>query len=137
MTYTCQICGKTRTETIPYLNDPMPISTALPENKTIAKTDNMTPSEVNPTEIIVDNNTTFSIKNNSKVKKTAKIKIKDKDSIKSIIINGKKIKVKSGKESITLKLKKYKKFLKKKGKWNKLVVIDKLGNKNTIKFKIK
>ena len=84
-----------------------------------------------------DNKTTFSIKNKAKVKKTAKIKIKDKDKIKKITLNGKKIKIKSGKTSFILKLKSYKKKLKKKGKWNTLVVVDAKGNKKTLKFKTK
>ena len=81
--------------------------------------------------------TTFNIKNKSKVKKTAKIKIKDKDKIKKITLNGKKIKIKANKTSITIKLKSYSKLLKKKGKWNKLIVVDKKGNKKQILFKIK
>ena len=89
-----------------------------------------------------DNKTTFKIgkktlKNNSKIKKTAKIKIIDKDKIKKITLNGKKIKIKSGKKTFTLKLKSHKKKLRKKGKWNKLVVIDKKKNKKTLKFKTK
>ncbi|MBO4863456.1 MAG: carbohydrate binding domain-containing protein [Eubacterium sp.] len=84
-----------------------------------------------------DKKTTFSIKNKAKVNKTAKIKIKDKDKIKKITLNGKKIKIKKNKTSFTLKLKSYKKYLKKKGKMNKIVVTDKKGNKKTIKFTIK
>ena len=89
-----------------------------------------------------DNKTTFKIgkktlKNNSKIKKTAKIKIIDKDKIKKITLNGKKIKIKSGKKTFTLKLKSHKKKLRKKGKWNTLVVIDKKKNKKTLKFKTK
>ena len=81
--------------------------------------------------------TTFSIKNKAKVKKTAKIKIKDKDKIKKITLNGKSIKIKKNKTSITIKLKSYKKALKKKGKWNTLKVTDKRGNVKSIKFKTK
>ena len=84
-----------------------------------------------------DNKTTFSIKNKAKVKKSAKIKVKDKDKIQKITLNGKTIKIKKNKTSITIKLKSYKKALKKSGKWNKLVVIDANGNKKSIKFKTK
>ena len=84
-----------------------------------------------------DNKTSFNIKNKKTIKKTSKIKIKDKDKIKSIILNGKKIKIKSGKTSYVLKLKSYAKKLKKKGKWNTLKVTDKSGNVATIQFKIK
>ena len=63
--------------------------------------------------------------------------VKDKDKIKKITLNGKKIKIKSGKTSFILKLKSYKKKLKKKGKWNTLVVVDAKGNKKTLKFKTK
>ena len=89
-----------------------------------------------------DNVTSFKIgktvlKNKKTIKKTAKIKISDKDKIKKITLNGKTIKIKKNKTSFTLKLKSYKKKLKKKGKWNKLVVTDVKGNKKTIKFKTK
>ena len=57
----------------------------------------------------------------------------DKDKIKKITLNGKTIKVKKNKTSITLKLK----FYKKKGKWNTHKVTDKKGNVKTIKFKTK
>ena len=60
-----------------------------------------------------------------------------KDKIKKITLNGKAIKIKSGKTSFTLKLKSYKKKLKKKGKWNTFKVTDYKGNVKTIKFKIK
>lgn len=63
------------------------------------------------------------VKNNKKYKKAVKIKFSDKQTgIKSAKLNGKKIK--SGKK------------VSKKGSY-KLVVIDKAGNKTTIKFKIK
>ena len=81
------------------------------------------------------NDTSFNIKNKSKIKKNSKIIIKDKDMIKKITLNGKKIKIKSNKTKITLQLKKYKKLLKKKSKWNKLVITDKNGNKATLSFK--
>ncbi|SNU08289.1 Listeria/Bacterioides repeat-containing protein [Lachnospiraceae bacterium] len=83
------------------------------------------------------NKTTFSIKNKAVVKQSAKIKIKDKDKIKKITLNGKSIKIKKNKKTITIKLKSSKKLLKGKGKWNKLVVTDAKGNKKTIKFKTK
>lgn len=84
-----------------------------------------------------DKVTTFSIKNKAKIKASAKIKIKDKDKIKKITLNGKTIKIKKNKTSFTLKLKSYKKMLKKKGKWNTLKVTDKKGNVKSIKFKMK
>ncbi|SNU08060.1 Uncharacterized conserved protein YkwD, contains CAP (CSP/antigen 5/PR1) domain [Lachnospiraceae bacterium] len=84
-----------------------------------------------------DNKTTFSIKNKKTIKKTAKIKVKDKDKIKKITLNGKTVKIKKNKTSVTIKLKSYKKTLKKKGKWNKLVVTDVNGNTKSIKFKTK
>ena len=84
-----------------------------------------------------DNKTTFSIKNKKTIKKTAKIKVKDKDKIKNITLNGKTVKIKKNKTSITVKLKSYKKKLKKKGKWNTLKVTDNKGNITTIKFKTK
>ena len=115
---------------------PSIIPTTSPEGK-------VTPSvqpTVTPTtspEVAKDNKTSFSIKNKATIKKTAKIKVKDKDKIKKITLNGKKIKIKSNKTSITIKLKSYKKYLKKKGKWNTFKVTDKKGNVVTIKFKTK
>ena len=47
------------------------------------------------------------------------------------------IKIKKNKTSFTLKLKSYKKKLKKKGKWNTLKVTDNKGNVKIIKFKTK
>ena len=90
-----------------------------------------------PTVEVTDNPTSFSIKNKKSYKASKKIKIKDEDGLSKIKLNGKTIKVKSGKKSISFKISKYKKFLKKKGKWNKLVITDSNGNKTTIKFKVK
>ena len=83
-----------------------------------------------------DNSTTINIKNKKTYKKSQKVTIKDKDGIKQIKLNSKTIKVKN-KKSYSFKLSKYKKYLKKKGKWNKLVVTDKNGKKKTIQFKTK
>ena len=94
-------------------------------------------SQVVPSATPVDKATTFSVKNNAKVKSSAKIKIKDNDKIKKVTINGKAIKIKKNKTSVVLKLKSYKKKLKKKGKWNTLKVTDNKGNVKTIKFKTK
>ena len=96
----------------------------------------------NGSSAVKDKKTTFKIgkktvKNKSKIKKTSRIKITDKDKIKSITLNGKKIKIKKNKTSFTLKLKSHKKKLRKKGKWNKLVVVDKNRKKTTLKFKTK
>ena len=83
-----------------------------------------------------DNPTTINIKNKKTYKTSKKITVNDKDGIKTIKLNSKTIKVKN-KESYSFKLSKYKKNLKKKGKWNKLVVTDKNGKKTTIQFKTK
>ena len=114
--------------------------TATPTKQPAVATPTKQPT-VAPTATITpdtkkDNKTTFSIKNKAKVKSSSKIKIKDKDKIKKITLNGKTVKIKTGKKSFTLKLKSYKKKLKK-SKWNKLVVTDNNGNKKTLKFKIK
>ena len=82
-----------------------------------------------------DNLTTFKIQNKKIYKKSKKITIKDLDGIKSVSLNGKKIK--SGKKKISFKLSKYKKYLKKKTAWNKLVVVDANGNVAKIKFRVK
>ena len=89
------------------------------------------------TETLNDNLTTFNIKNKKTYKKSQKIKIKDEDGIKSVVLNTKKIKVKKGKKSVSFKLSSYKKSLKKKNKWNKIIVTDVNGNKKTIQFKVK
>ena len=89
------------------------------------------------TETPNDNLTTFNIKNKKTYKKSQKIKIKDEDGIKSVVLNTKKIKAKKGKKSVSFKLSSYKKSLKKKNKWNKIIVTDVNGNQNTIQFKIK
>ena len=84
-----------------------------------------------------DNATELNIENKKSYKKTKKVTIKDEDGLKTVKLNSKKISVKKGKTSISFKFSKYKKNLKQKGKWNKLVVTDIKGNKTTIKFKIK
>ena len=89
------------------------------------------------TETPKDALTTFNIKNKKTYKKSQKVIIKDKDGIKSVILNTKKIKVKKGKKTVSFKLSSYKKSLKKKNKWNKIIVIDVNGNKKTIQFKTK
>ncbi|MBR1866343.1 MAG: hypothetical protein IJ801_07540 [Lachnospiraceae bacterium] len=82
-----------------------------------------------------DNPTTLNIKNSKTYKTSKKITIKDADGIKKIKLNSKTIKVKNGKTKYSFKLSTYKKYLKKAGKWNKLVVTDKTEKKKTVKFK--
>ena len=125
-------------------SSPTQIPTSDPSQKvkttpTSQPTAIVTPTKTPTTNPVVkkDKETTFSIKNKSTVKKTSKIKVKDKDKIKKIALNGKTIKIKKNKTSITIKLKSQKKKLKKKGKWNILKVTDKKGNTKTIKFKTK
>ena len=84
-----------------------------------------------------DSKASFSIKDSSKVKISTNIKIKDKDKIRKITLNGKRIKLKSSKTAVTLNLSSYQKKLKGKGVWNTLVMIDEQGNKYSLKFKIK
>lgn len=84
-----------------------------------------------------DHPTSVNLKNKKTYKKTTKVKIKDSDGIKGIKLNSKKLTIKAGKKSVSFKISKYKKYLKKKGKWNKLVVTDMNGKKKTIKFKVK
>ncbi|MBR1865344.1 MAG: leucine-rich repeat protein [Lachnospiraceae bacterium] len=84
-----------------------------------------------------DTPTKFNIANKRTYKISKKVKIKDSDGIKTIRLNGKLIKHKKGKKSCSFKLSSYKKYLKKKNKWNKLVVTDMNGIRKTIKFKMK
>lgn len=112
-------------------------SSLLTSNPTAEPSNTFLPTSTPTSAVVKDKITTFSIKNKATIKKSAKIKIKDKDKIKKITLNGKTIKIKKNKTSFTLKLKSYKKKLKKKGKWNTLKVTDKKGNTKTIKFKTK
>lgn len=91
-----------------------------------------------PSEGTVKNYPTkVNIKNNKKYSISKKLTIRDADGIRSVKINGKAVKIKKGKKKVSFKLSKYKKLLKEKAKWNRLVIIDKKGNKKTIRFKIK
>lgn len=84
----------------------------------------------------VNHATKVNLKNKKNYRKSKKVTVKDKDGIKTIKLNKKTIKVR-GKKSFSFKLSKYKKYLKKKGKWNKIVITDMRKKKKTIKFKIK
>lgn len=81
--------------------------------------------------------TKVNIKNKKKYSLAKKLTIQDNNGIQSVKLNGKTIKIKRGKKNISFKLSKYKNKLKKKGKWNRLVIIDQKGKRKTIKFKIK
>lgn len=97
-----------------------------------------TPSVSSASQGSTKNQTTkLNIKNKKKYLLSKKLTIRDADGIRSVKLNGKTIKIKAGKKSISFKLSKYKKKLKKKGKWNRLVIIDQKGKKTTVKFKIK
>ena len=112
--------------------------TTAPDSKpTENGTPTATPKASSAPVVAKDKTTSFNVKNKATVKTSAKIKVKDKDKIKKITLNGKTIKIKKNKTSFTLKLKSYKKKLKKKGKWNTLKVTDNKGNTKTIKFKTK
>lgn len=80
--------------------------------------------------------TKVNLKNKKTYRKSKKVTVKDKDGIKTIKLNKKTIKVRR-KKSFSFKLSKYKKYLKKKEKWNKIVITDMRKKKKTIKFKIK
>ncbi len=128
--------GEPITEPIPDVK-PNPVATppaVAPADPTPAPAPAATPA----TEVKkADSTVTVSIKNKATIKLSTKIKVKSKKKIKSVYINGKKLSVKTGKKNITLKLKAYKKLLKKKGKWNTLKIVDKSGKKKIIKFKTK
>ncbi len=66
-----------------------------------------------------------------------KITVKDADGIQTILLNGHALKCKKGKKKVSFKLIKYKRFLKKKGKWNRLAVRDLNGRKKSVQFKIR
>ena len=158
---TCKRCGKVYTETIyrtgkgsggststgtdstsgngnssgntSASSDSEPGSNATNNNSEVEKT-SVTDSD---NDVKENELPTINIDNKKTYKKSKKIKINAENGIKTITINGKKVKVKKGKSSISFKLSKYKKYLKKKGKWNKLVVTDLNGNKTVISFKVK
>lgn len=81
--------------------------------------------------------TKVNLKNKKSYKTSFKVKIRHADGIKTVKLNGKKLKVKAGKKSVSFKLSKYKSYLKKKGKWNSLIVVDVNGKKTGIRFKTK
>lgn len=85
----------------------------------------------------LDHPTKLNLTNKKTYKTSRKVTVKDADGIQTIRLNGKSVKVKKGKESCSFKLSVYRKYLKKKGKWNKLVVTDLNGKKKTVKFKTK
>ncbi|MCR5100355.1 MAG: leucine-rich repeat protein [Butyrivibrio sp.] len=96
-----------------------------------------TPSVTNsPTVTAAEKNIVVNIKNKKTYKKTKKVIIKAPNGIKTVKLNSKKLSVKKGNKKYTFKIKKFKKYLKKKG-WNKLLIIDKKNKKKTIKFKVK
>ena len=80
---------------------------------------------------------TINLKNKKTYKKTKKVTVKSSLDLKTIKINSKKLKVKSGKTKVSFKLSTYKKYLKKKGKLNTITVTDAKGKKLTVKFKVK
>lgn len=96
-----------------------------------------TTAETASEKTTADKPTKVNIKNRKAYKLSKKVVIKNSDGIKSVKLNRKKIKVKSGKKSFSFKLSKYRKHLKKKTKWNKLVVTDQNGKKKSVQFKIK
>ncbi len=102
-----------------------------------SKEDNKTETTDNQENSVSDNKTTFNIKNKKTYKNNKKITIKDADGLNTVKLNSKKISVKKGTNILSFKLSKYKKTLKKKGKLNKLVVVDVNNNKATIQFKTK
>lgn len=81
--------------------------------------------------------TALNLKNKASCRSSFKLKIKDTDGISKVVLNGKIIKKNYKKTTLSFRLSKYKKLLKKKGKWNKLVVTDGEGKKKTVKFKLK
>ena len=105
----------------------VPLDTQTTDNNTGNNTSGQT----------VDNVTKFNIINKKRYKISKKITIRDDDGIKQVTLNTKNIKFKSGKKNISFKLSKYKKYIKKKNKWNKLIVVDVNGNKKVIQFKVK
>ncbi|MDO5151348.1 MAG: hypothetical protein Q4D76_18470, partial [Oscillospiraceae bacterium] len=117
---------------------------AEPTNRPSSLPNNTTGNSVNDNKVnnnSVQNNvknyaTKINLKSKITYRKSKKVTVSDKDGLKSVRINRKTVKL-NGRKSFSFKLSKYKKYLKRKGKWNKLVVTDTKKKKKTIKFKTK
>lgn len=101
-------------------------------------------NNTNNTNSNVSNNNTglssqisINIKNKKTYKKSKKVTISSGVYLRSVTLNGKNIITSNYVKKVSFKLSKYKKQLKKKGKWNKLVVTNSYGKQKTIKFKTK
>ena len=79
----------------------------------------------------------FSLKNRKAYKKTKKLVIKEADGIRAVKINGHGLKNVYGKTKVSFKLSKYKKYFRKKGKWNRIIVTDAEGRISILQIKIK
>ena len=110
--------------------------TEAPKTET-PKTDTSSPATQESVQSQKNSPTKFNIANKKTYKLSKKVKVQDADGLKSAKLNGKKLTLKKGKKKLTFKLSKYKKYLKKKGKWNKLVIVDLKGKKKSIQFKTK
>lgn len=109
-----------------------------------AKTTDNNNGNTNNTNSNVSNNNTglssqisINIKNKKTYKKSKKVTISSGVYLRSVTLNGKNIITSNYVKKVSFKLSKYKKQLKKKGKWNKLVVTNSYGKQKTIKFKTK
>ncbi len=109
-------------------------ASSSPEKTTASQTQEAAKTEDGEKKIAV---TTLSLKNKKTYKKSFLVKIRHEDGIKTVKLNGKKLKLKAGAKQMKFKLSKYKAYLKKKGKWNKLVVQDVYNRKTSVKFKTK
>ncbi len=81
--------------------------------------------------------TKLNVANKKTYKLSKKVKVEDADGLKSVKLNGKSVALKKGNKKLTFKLSKYKRYLKKKGKWNKLLVVDLKGKRRSVQFKTK
>ncbi|MBQ8086397.1 MAG: NPCBM/NEW2 domain-containing protein [Lachnospiraceae bacterium] len=86
---------------------------------------------------VLSSKITINIKNKKTYKKSKKVTISSNVYLRSVTLNGKNIITSNYLKKVSFKLSKYKKKLKKKGKWNKLVVTNSYGRQKTIKFKTK
>ncbi|MDE6760052.1 MAG: InlB B-repeat-containing protein [Lachnospiraceae bacterium] len=77
------------------------------------------------------------VKNGKSYKRSKKVTINAVAGIKAVKLNGHKLKKAVGKKKYSFKLSKYKKYLKGRKKWNKLVATDRNGRKVTVKFRVK
>lgn len=114
------------------------INAAKTSDKSIESTSvSNTKSKSSNNNTVLLSQISINIKNKKTYKKSKKVTISSNVYLRSVTLNGKNIITSNYLKKVSFKISKYKKKLKKKGKWNNLVVTNSYGKKKTIKFKTK